>query len=89
MQTKLVRIVNKNERYYILNITSTLFGTFCLERIYGASRYKTPTRKIQNFFSSKDEVNNQYNIILKNKLKKGYKIFSNSNPKIKSTQYIL
>ena len=79
MTTKLIRIVNKNERYYIINVTPTLFGEFCLERIYGASRYKNPTRKIQSFFFSIDEANSEYTFLLKNKLSKGYQILKKLN----------
>lgn len=86
MQTKLIRIVNKNERYYILNINPTLFGEFCVERIYGAVRYKNPTRKIRNFFSSEKEANEQYSLILKNKISKGYHIFQSY---IENTNYYI
>ena len=75
MKVQMTRICNNRERYYILNLYQTLFGFFCIERIYGASINKKPTGIVREFFDEIDDAQNKYSSIMKTKISKGYSIF--------------
>ena len=70
----LKRIFDDKERYYKLSLHRTLFGDFCLERVYGATRNRTPTGKKAEFFSSYDDAYSRFEAILRQKISKGYQV---------------
>lgn len=72
MRKKLYRVVLGNERYYYLSLELTMFGDFCLERIFGASKNKKPTRVIKEYFVNKQLAEEKYFAVIKSKIAKGY-----------------
>ena len=72
MKIKLIRVVNNKERYYQVELFTTLFGDFCVEREYGASKNKTATGKIKQYFNDLFIAQQYFNSILKTKVAKGY-----------------
>lgn len=72
MLHKLTRFCNNKERYYSLFIYETLFGDFCVERIFGAVVNKKPTGIVREFFSDETTAQAQFATIMKAKISKGY-----------------
>lgn len=72
MKQKLLRICEERERYYDIHLYKTLFGEFCIERIYGATRNKKPTGMVREFFEAQDEALSKFTSIMKAKISKGY-----------------
>jgi predicted DNA-binding WGR domain protein len=72
MRVQMTRVCNNKERYYILFFYQTLFGFFCIERIYGASKNNKPTGKVREFFDEAEDAQNKYSSIMKAKISKGY-----------------
>jgi predicted DNA-binding WGR domain protein len=68
----LVRVEKGRERYYKLSISKNLFGDFELDRVYGATRNKKPTRSLREFFGSLEDAVCFFNTTLKSKTAKGY-----------------
>ncbi|MDA3053190.1 WGR domain-containing protein [Campylobacter sp. JMF_01 NE2] len=68
MKTKLF----KNTRYYLIELSKTLFGEFELRRIYGNVNYKSKTGERVAYFSDKNLAIKAYDLILKQKIKRGY-----------------
>ena len=68
----LYRTVNKKERYYSLELTSTLFGEMLLTREYGGLKNKKPTRIIKKYFSNLDDSIKAFESLIGLKQKKGY-----------------
>jgi hypothetical protein len=50
----------------------TLFGDFCIERIYGSLKNKKPTGLKKEFFESVSDAKARYFSIMKAKKSKGY-----------------
>ena len=69
---KLIRVCNDKQRYYKLLVYQTLFGTFCVERIYGSVKNKKPTGRKREFFLQQDEAKKKYSLLLNSKIAKGY-----------------
>lgn len=65
-------VLEKNTRYYKINIAHTLFLEYCVERIYGNKTYKRPTGSVIKYFSDEKQAKAHIDKILKDKLKKGY-----------------
>ncbi|MGJ0495095.1 WGR domain-containing protein [Aliarcobacter cryaerophilus] len=78
MTVVLKKSVNKNERYYNISILANLFGDYIVERIFGNTRYSSPTGNLKSIFTNKQEAYYYLEEILSIKIKKGYKIFSSS-----------
>jgi predicted DNA-binding WGR domain protein len=72
MRNKLIRTVNGNRRYYEINVSPTLFGDFCVERIYGSVRNRSYTGLTKSYFDTFSEAILFYKKILHAKLSKGY-----------------
>ncbi|WP_187648726.1 WGR domain-containing protein [Nitrosophilus labii] len=73
-RVSLIRQTKKgNIRYYRIELFLTLFGDYILEREYGNIRYKGPTGIRKNYFARFDEAIAQYDKIIKQKIRKGYK----------------
>lgn len=66
----LYRTVNKNKRYYTLELNSTLFGEILLTREYGGLKNKKPTRVIKKYFSNLEDSIKVFENIVKLKQKK-------------------
>ena len=60
-------------RYYKLELSSTLFGEFVVEREYGNAYFKAPTGVKKDFFDSFDDAVAMFETLLKQKQKRGYK----------------
>jgi len=60
-------------RYYKLELFSTLFGEFVVEREYGNAYFKAPTGVKKDFFDSFEDAVAMFETLLKQKQKKGYK----------------
>lgn len=78
MTVVLKKSVNKNERYYNISILANLFGDYIVERIFGNTRYSSPTGNLKSIFTNKKEAYSYLEKILSSKIKKGYKIFNSS-----------
>lgn len=74
MKTQLKRVCDNRERYYTISLYTTLFGYFCIERVYGASKNKTPTGIKREYFNEVSEAKSQYSSIMKAKISKGYSV---------------
>jgi len=74
-KVKLIRVVNKSERYYEIFLFTTLFGDYCIERVYGATRNKSHTGLKKDYFSSFKEALVFYKSIIKSKQKRGYTFY--------------
>jgi len=72
MNDKLIRVCNNKERYYNIYLYRTLFGYFCVERIYGSSKNKTYTGAVREFFDKFEDAQKNYLSIIKTKISKGY-----------------
>lgn len=72
MLQKLKRVINNRERYYILSMYRTLFGNYCLERVYGATNNKAPTGQIKEYFCELNDAQEKYDELIKQKKSKGY-----------------
>ena len=72
-RVKLIRVVNKKERYYEIELFTTLFGDFCIERVYGATRNKKPTGIVKQYFEDFSKAHKSFTSLLKAKISKGYK----------------
>jgi predicted DNA-binding WGR domain protein len=68
----LYREVNKNIRYYTLKLYPTLFGEFLLIKEFGGVKNKKPTGIIKEYFSHIEECKNALDLLLYEKIKKGY-----------------
>jgi predicted DNA-binding WGR domain protein len=68
----LYREVNGKIRYYTLRIELTLFGEYLLIREFGSIKNKKPTRIIKEYYSNLEESISVFNILVIQKLKKGY-----------------
>ncbi len=77
MVVTLKRHINKNERYYRISIIKNLFNEYIVERVFGNTRYITPTGKVINIFNSQYEAIEYIKVLLKKKLNKGYKQCTN------------
>ena len=51
MTVVLKNSVNKNERYYNISILANLFGDYIVERIFGNTRYSSPTGNLKSIYS--------------------------------------
>lgn len=60
-------------RYYKLELFSTLFGEFVVEREYGNAQFKAPTGVKKEFFDSFDDAAAMFESLLKQKKKRGYR----------------
>jgi len=60
-------------RYYKLELFSTLFGEFVVERVYGNAQFKAPTGVKKEFFDSFDDAVAMFENLLKQKERRGYK----------------
>lgn len=72
LKKTLYRVCNERERYYHVSLYKTLFGEFCIERIYGALKNKKPTGSKREFFDSVSDAKARYRSIMKAKASKGY-----------------
>lgn len=72
MSIKLMRNVNGRFRYYILSVTKNLFNAWLLEKIYGSSSNKKPTRILYTEFQDEASAVNQMKLKVEEKLRKGY-----------------
>jgi len=72
MKKELKRVCKDKERYYVISLYQTLFGYFCIERIYGASKNKSHTGRIRDFFNELEEAQEYFFSIMKAKKSKGY-----------------
>jgi predicted DNA-binding WGR domain protein len=68
----LYREVNKNIRYYTLKLCPTLFGEFLLIKEFGGVKNKKPTGIIKEYFSHIEECKNAFDLLVYEKIKKGY-----------------
>lgn len=68
----MVNTLIKNTRYYKIDLSSTLFDEYLVERVYGNNTYKTPTGKRSNYFGSLLEAKEFIFKLIKSKIKKGY-----------------
>lgn len=62
-----------NVRYYKLDMEKTLFDSYCVERKYGNIKFKSHTGVRVNYFEKMEQAIQFFDIILKNKKRKGYK----------------
>lgn len=69
----LIRSVKGRMRYYLLKIEETLFGEYLLEKQYGSTSHKKPTRVLKEYYSSWIEAKNMFDLLVKVKRKKGYR----------------
>jgi len=72
LRIKLYRVCNERVRYYDMLLYKTLFGDFCIERIYGSLKNKRPTGLKKEFFASISDAKARYFSIMKAKKSKGY-----------------
>lgn len=63
---------NGKIRYYKLELLSTLFGDFIVEREYGNIMYKSPTGIKKSFFDNYNDAYEMFIKLLKRKEKRGY-----------------
>lgn len=63
---------NGNIRYYNLQVFTTLFDEYLLERIYGNIRYKSPTGVKKNYYTAITAAKEKYELLLRQKIARGY-----------------
>ena len=68
----MVNTLIKNTRYYKIDLSSTLFDVYPVDRVYGNNTYKAPTGKRSNYFGSLLEAKEFIFKLIKSKIKKGY-----------------
>ena len=68
----MVNTLIKNTRYYKIDLSSTLFDEYLVERVYGNNTYKAPTGKCSNYFGSLLEAKEFILKLIKSNIKKGY-----------------
>lgn len=75
-----------NERYYKIMVFSNLFDENILLREYGNSRYKGPTRVLENSYNEIKEAIKAALDIQKKKINKGYVVAYSSLTKKESSE---
>lgn len=69
----LIRVIDASHiRYYIIELSLSLFGDIVVERIYGNQAYKKPTRKITRFLDCIETAKLHFETIKQEKIRKGY-----------------
>lgn len=71
---KLSREVNEKVRYYILELTPTLFNEYVFEIRYGSTKNKRPTGVIIQHYKEFNKALPALEKKLKSKIKRGYQI---------------
>jgi predicted DNA-binding WGR domain protein len=59
-------------RYYNLDMYKTLFGDFCIERVYGSCSNMNPTGIKRNFYTDFETAKKDFLKLSADKTKKGY-----------------
>ena len=62
----------KNTRYYLIELSKTLFGEFEVRRIYGNINYKSKTGERVKYFNSMQLAIDEFELIKRKKIKRGY-----------------
>ncbi len=70
----LTRFFKGRMRYYLLKIEETLFEEYLLEKVYGSTSHKKPTRVLKEYYDSWIEAKKIFDGIVKGKKKKGYHV---------------
>ncbi len=72
MRCLLYRSSGKGIRYYKIELYSTLFGEYIVQRIYGNIKNRGATGSIRRYFKDFREGHRYYLKVLKQKQKRGY-----------------
>lgn len=73
MKVRLIRVIDAAHiRYYIIELSQTLFGEMLLERIYGNMAFRSHTGRKLDFIENKDIATTRFTSIVQQKLKRGY-----------------
>ena len=74
-RVKLIRIIDaSHQRYYTIELSQTLFGEMLLERVYWNIAFRSHTGKILKFIEDKNVARKLFESIIKQKLKRGYRL---------------
>ena len=73
MRCLLYRSSGKGIRYYKIELCSTLFGEYIVQRIYGNIKNRGATGSIKRYFKDFRESQEYYQKILEKKYRRGYK----------------
>ena len=62
----------KNTRYYLIELSKTLFGEFEVRRIYGNINYKSKTGERVKYFADKALALKDFELFKRQKIRRGY-----------------